>query len=367
MRRVAACSTGEPVAQVAVGVGFHDQAHLTRHFKRHVGTTPARFASGSTRLRSLATISGRRSPMTTVASQRIGTFDAREQPDPLATASAVCGACCALVSISRWPRGASHGGASSITRRWTSRPSGPPSSATRGSWTRASAGSSAIVVGRDVRRVRDQDVDTTAERRGQRIVEVAFVDLAADGRRRCGGRTPPRWDRCRRRGARSRRWCAAIAAPIAPEPQHMSRTTARGRVTAIAWATRNSVRRRGTKTPGSTTIRMPQNSAHPTTCSSGSPAARRSTIDVRSAGVRADGDEQPRLVLGEDAAGGTQPGLDPTGGRLRREVPCPHTAGPSLTRRATARFVDGNGRDRPHAREDPFRGTDPDLADVVSA
>lgn len=35
---------GEPVAQVAVNVGFHDQAHLTRHFKRHVGTTPARFA-----------------------------------------------------------------------------------------------------------------------------------------------------------------------------------------------------------------------------------------------------------------------------------------------------------------------------------
>ena len=36
---------GEPVAQVATGVGFHDQSHLTRHFKRHVGTTPARFAS----------------------------------------------------------------------------------------------------------------------------------------------------------------------------------------------------------------------------------------------------------------------------------------------------------------------------------
>lgn len=36
---------GEPVAQVASGVGFYDQAHLTRHFKRHVGTTPARYAS----------------------------------------------------------------------------------------------------------------------------------------------------------------------------------------------------------------------------------------------------------------------------------------------------------------------------------
>lgn len=36
---------GEPPADVATGVGFHDQAHFTRHFKRHVGTTPARFAT----------------------------------------------------------------------------------------------------------------------------------------------------------------------------------------------------------------------------------------------------------------------------------------------------------------------------------
>ena len=36
---------GEPLAHVATGVGFHDQAHLTRHFRRHVGTTPGRYAS----------------------------------------------------------------------------------------------------------------------------------------------------------------------------------------------------------------------------------------------------------------------------------------------------------------------------------
>jgi len=35
---------GEPPAQVAVGVGFHDQAHLHRHFTRLVGTTPGRYA-----------------------------------------------------------------------------------------------------------------------------------------------------------------------------------------------------------------------------------------------------------------------------------------------------------------------------------
>jgi AraC-like DNA-binding protein len=31
-------------ADVAVEVGFHDQAHLTRHFRRHTATTPARYA-----------------------------------------------------------------------------------------------------------------------------------------------------------------------------------------------------------------------------------------------------------------------------------------------------------------------------------
>jgi AraC-like DNA-binding protein len=36
---------GEPIAQVAAATGFHDQAHLTRHFRRQVGTTPARYRS----------------------------------------------------------------------------------------------------------------------------------------------------------------------------------------------------------------------------------------------------------------------------------------------------------------------------------
>ena len=34
---------GDQVARVAVDVGFHDQAHFTKHFKRHVGTTPGRY------------------------------------------------------------------------------------------------------------------------------------------------------------------------------------------------------------------------------------------------------------------------------------------------------------------------------------
>lgn len=35
---------GMPPAQVAVEVGFHDQAHLTRHFKRYLSVPPARYA-----------------------------------------------------------------------------------------------------------------------------------------------------------------------------------------------------------------------------------------------------------------------------------------------------------------------------------
>ncbi|MFC7307111.1 AraC family transcriptional regulator [Streptomyces monticola] len=34
---------GHRPTEVAVTVGFHDQAHLNRHFTRHVGTTPARY------------------------------------------------------------------------------------------------------------------------------------------------------------------------------------------------------------------------------------------------------------------------------------------------------------------------------------
>jgi AraC-like DNA-binding protein len=35
---------GAPLARTATEVGFHDQAHFTHHFRRHVGATPGRFA-----------------------------------------------------------------------------------------------------------------------------------------------------------------------------------------------------------------------------------------------------------------------------------------------------------------------------------
>lgn len=37
--------SGDQPAAVAAAVGFYDQAHLTRHFKRHTSVTPARYAA----------------------------------------------------------------------------------------------------------------------------------------------------------------------------------------------------------------------------------------------------------------------------------------------------------------------------------
>ena len=42
-RAQALLRSGLPVAETAVACGFHDQAHLTRVFKRHAGVTPGRF------------------------------------------------------------------------------------------------------------------------------------------------------------------------------------------------------------------------------------------------------------------------------------------------------------------------------------
>lgn len=36
---------GVPPAEAAIEAGFFDQSHLSRHFKRHCGVTPGKFAS----------------------------------------------------------------------------------------------------------------------------------------------------------------------------------------------------------------------------------------------------------------------------------------------------------------------------------
>ena len=38
---------GHGGAQAAVAAGFYDQAHLTRVFRRYVGTTPGRYAASA--------------------------------------------------------------------------------------------------------------------------------------------------------------------------------------------------------------------------------------------------------------------------------------------------------------------------------
>jgi len=35
-----------PAAEVAAVVGFHDQPHMIRHFRRHLGVTPSHWARG---------------------------------------------------------------------------------------------------------------------------------------------------------------------------------------------------------------------------------------------------------------------------------------------------------------------------------
>lgn len=50
---------GRPAAVVAVETGFHDQAHLSRHFARHVGTTPGRYAEVSAKMKRLVSMNSR--------------------------------------------------------------------------------------------------------------------------------------------------------------------------------------------------------------------------------------------------------------------------------------------------------------------
>jgi AraC family transcriptional regulator len=45
---------GVPASQVGYAVGFADQSHLTRVFKRVLGVTPAQYARGSQRSRQAA-------------------------------------------------------------------------------------------------------------------------------------------------------------------------------------------------------------------------------------------------------------------------------------------------------------------------
>lgn len=55
-RGTALIEDGEPIASVASEVGFVDQTHFTRHFKRIHGETPARFRAASQRDRNVGAL-----------------------------------------------------------------------------------------------------------------------------------------------------------------------------------------------------------------------------------------------------------------------------------------------------------------------
>ena len=206
-----------------------------------------------------------------------------------------------------------------MIRRWTSSPSSPPSRATRGSWSRASGGMVGDRLGRHVRRVGDQHVHPPAQASGSAAYRSPSKTWSA-------GEVPPRARHARpgprpRRTPRTPGTSASTAAPTAPDPQHRSTTTGAcpdsprrlGWVSRLdqqpkrlglstATATSRPVRRRGTKTPGVTATRRPQNSAQPRRCSRGTPAQRRATRSSRSAGEEAAATQEGGLLLGEHAS-----------------------------------------------------------------
>ncbi len=198
-------------------------------------------------------------------------------------------------------RGAASPAAPVATRRCRSNPSGPPSSATRCSWSRASGGIRAI-----------SSLGTYGAFTTSTSIRRASEPGSASYRSPSWTRSSPRLRRAHATAAGSTSAAcrstdssrSATAIPIAPVPQHRSTTTRseRARRCSTARSTSRPVRRRGTKTPGATATRSPQNSAQPTTCSSGSPATRRATMSSRWPRVRAS----PRSTAASSSAN-TQP------------------------------------------------------------
>ena len=119
-------------------------------------------------------------PTTTVAF-RSSLAVTRVPRPPAAKASLAACACRSLTSLSTLPPGASHCGAPAATRRSRSRPSAPPSSATRGSCSAGLRRQQRDLIGRDVGHVGGQDADPAAQLRAERIEQIALVHRAARG------------------------------------------------------------------------------------------------------------------------------------------------------------------------------------------
>ena len=168
--------------------------------------------------------------------------------------------------------GRSQSPAPATTPRWTSRPSAPPSRATRCSWSRASGGIRAISSVGTYGALTTSAGDPAAQVAGQRGVEVALED-------------PVRWQVAAGAGDGVRVDVRGVhlQAGYAGEQGRAERAGAAAQVDDDV-AGREPGRRgprtsaaercRGTKTPGATATRSPQSSAYPTTSSSGVPDTR---------------------------------------------------------------------------------------------
>ena len=205
------------------------------------------------------------------------------------------------------PSGAEPSSADAATRRCTSSPSPPPSSATRASWSRASGGMSAI-----------SSVGTYgAFTASMSTVRAGRRGAARRGRPRTP--SPPRFEIPPRRANRGRvdvcgdevdrPATSAISAPIAPMPQHRSTTTggapprvaARSRTRRAATLARNSVRWRGNEHTGFDVQAQSAEVRPAEHLFEGSPATRRATSASSASSSAVAPSRRRSLILGEDA------------------------------------------------------------------
>ena len=177
-------------------------------------------------------------------------------------------------------------------------------------------------VGGHVRRVDDQYVDPAPQlaRQRRRTGRPRGRARAAG----CAGRRRPPPGRRRRRTPRGRDGRRA-----ARRRGRRCRSTGRPRCAPARPALRCQVapaarlRRRGTKTPGCTTIRIPANSAQPSICSSGRPSTRSPTIRSSSSGAA-----PAATSSAASSSANTQPGLPQARRRSRaRSLHCSERLG----------------------------------------
>src|SRR5918992_1000559 len=189
------------------------------------------------------------------------------------------------ISQSSQPPGASQCPARGARRRSTSRPSGPPSRARRGSWARTSVGRVAMAP-LGTYGTLAQSTSTRPASSAGRGASKSPASSSTPYRSALPAAQASAPGSSSVASTRAPGTSAARKQAIAPDPAHTS-TAIRGAGAARRWlaarSARPSVSGRGTNTPGPTASRSRPNGAQPITYWSGSPAARRATM-ARTAG-----------------------------------------------------------------------------------